>query len=47
MAYGLEWVRWKHIKTRDLATQIKEEADKFSRAAGYMSACAYGGKSYF
>ena len=34
-------------KTSDLATQIQEEADKFSRTAGYMSACAYGGKSYF
>ena len=33
--------------TRELATQIQEEADKFGRAAGYMSACAYGGKSYF
>ena len=29
--------------TRELATQIQEEADKFGRAAGYMSACAYGG----
>ena len=26
-----------------LNTQIQEEADKFGRAAGYMSACAYGG----
>ena len=31
--------------TRELATQIQEEADKFGRAAGYMSACAYGGIS--
>ena len=30
--------------TRELATQIQEEADKFGRAAGYMSACAYGGR---
>ena len=29
--------------TRELATQIQEEADKFGRAAEYMSACAYGG----
>ena len=29
--------------TRELATQIQEEADKFGRAAGYLSACAYGG----
>ena len=29
--------------TRELATQIQEEADKFGKAAGYSSACAYGG----
>ena len=29
--------------TRELATQIQEEADKFGRPAGYHSACAYGG----
>ena len=29
--------------TRELATQIQEEADKFGRPAGYYSACAYGG----
>jgi len=29
--------------TRELATQIQEEADKFGRIAGYHSACAYGG----
>ena len=29
--------------TRELATQIQEEADKFGTIAGYYSACAYGG----
>ena len=29
--------------TRELATQIQEEADKFGGVAGYISACAYGG----
>ena len=29
--------------TRELATQIQEEAEKFGQAAGYYSACAYGG----
>ena len=29
--------------TRELATQIQEEADKFGSIAGYHSACAYGG----
>jgi ATP-dependent RNA helicase DDX5/DBP2 len=29
--------------TRELATQIQEEADKFGRGAGYASAVAYGG----
>ena len=29
--------------TRELATQIQDEAGKFGGAAGYHSACAYGG----
>jgi superfamily II DNA/RNA helicase len=29
--------------TRELATQIQEEAEKFGHAAGYYSTCAYGG----
>ena len=29
--------------TRELATQIQEEAEKFGAAAGYQSTCAYGG----
>ena len=29
--------------TRELATQIQEESEKFGRVAGYNSACAYGG----
>jgi ATP-dependent RNA helicase DDX5/DBP2 len=29
--------------TRELATQIQEEAEKFGRGAGYASAVAYGG----
>lgn len=29
--------------TRELATQIQDEADKFGSVAGYYSACAYGG----
>ena len=29
--------------TRELATQIHEEAGKFGSASGYHSACAYGG----
>ena len=29
--------------TRELATQIQEEAEKFGQAAGYYSAVAYGG----
>jgi superfamily II DNA/RNA helicase len=28
--------------TRELATQIQEEAEKFGRGAGYASAVAYG-----
>ena len=29
--------------TRELATQIQEEAEKFGESAGYACACAYGG----
>ena len=29
--------------TRELATQIHDEAGKFGGASGYSSACAYGG----
>ena len=29
--------------TRELATQIHDEAGKFGKASGYYSACAYGG----
>merc|ERR1719458_1644601 len=29
--------------TRELATQIQEEADRWGSAAGHLSACAYGG----
>ena len=29
--------------TRELATQIQEEAEKFGHVAGYYSTCAYGG----
>ena len=29
--------------TRELATQIHDEAGKFGKASGYFSACAYGG----